>query len=104
MKAFAVIFSLLSLTLAANAQLSCLGEAQIIAKVESVKTDSLTYCRVMVKQVSFYNESIVCPLDLSEVMDQGIEIGLKNGHDCDVDSNTISGVLVKTKRGDIIIE
>lgn len=104
MKAFAVIFSLLSLTLAANAQSTCLGEAQIIAKVAGVETDSLTYCRVMVKEVSFYNESMVCPLDLSEVMDQGIEIGLKNGHDCDAGSDTISGVLVKTKRGDIIID
>ena len=104
MKAFAVIFSLLTLTLAANAQSSCLGEAQIIAKVAGKKTDSLTYCRVMIKDVSFYNESIVCPLDLSEVMEKGITIGLKNGHDCEVDSDTISGVLVKTKRGDIIID
>jgi hypothetical protein len=49
----------------------------------------------MVKDVSFYAESMVCPLDLSEVLSQGIEIGLKNGHDCDYDSETISGVVVK---------
>lgn len=104
MKAFTVIFSLLSLTLAANAQSSCIGEAQIIAKVAGKKTDSLTYCRIMVKEVSFYSENINCPLDRSEVMEQGIEIGLKNGHDCEYDSDSISGVLVKTKRGDIIID
>ncbi len=102
MKAVAVIFSLLTLTL--SAQASCIGEAQIIAKVESVRGNSTTSCRVFVKQISFYNESIICPLDISEVSDNGIEIGLKNGHDCDYGSDTISGVLVKDSAGVIRIE
>lgn len=102
MKAVAVIFSLLSLSF--SAQANCLGEAQIIAKVESVRGNSTTSCRVFVKQVSFYNESIICPLDLSEVSDSGIEIGLKNGHDCEYSSDTITGVLVKDKAGVIRIE
>lgn len=104
MKAVAVIFSLLSLSLAVNASSTCLGEAQIIAKVESVQRNSATSCRVFVKEISFYNENITCPLDLSEVSDSGIEIGMKNGHDCEYDSDTISGVLVKNKAGVIYLE
>ncbi len=103
MKAVAVIFSLLSLSLAANAQSSCIGEAQIIAKVESVQKSTVSSCRVLVKEVSFFRESIVCPLDLSEVMDSGIEIGMKDG-DCQYSADSISGVLVKDKAGRITIE
>lgn len=102
MKAFAVIFSILSLSLFANA--TCIGEAQIIASVGELKTDSMTTCRVMISRVSTYNENINCPLDVSEVMSEGIEIGLKNGHDCEFESDTISGVLVKNKAGRIYLE
>ena len=103
MKSVAVIFSLLALSLSANAS-QCLGEAQIIAKVDSLKTNSMTYCRVMVKEISFYNESAICPLNVTEVLEEGIEIGLKNGHDCEFDSDTISGVVVRTKAGNLIID
>lgn len=103
MKTFTIIFSLLTLSLAANAQSTCLGEAQIIAKVASVQTGSSS-CRVAVQDVSYYNESIICPLDLSEVMDQGIEVDLNDDQGCNVDSETISGVLVKTRDGKIVIE
>lgn len=104
MKAFAVIISIVSLSLFANASEQCIGEAQIIAKVDTLTTDSMTTCRVMIKSASLYNESILCPLDLSEVMSEGIEIGLKNGHDCEFESDTISGILVKNKAGVIILE
>ncbi len=102
MKAFTVIFAILTLSAFANA--SCIGEAQIIAKVDSLKSDSMTTCRVMIKSASLYNESIICPLDLSEVMSEGIEIGLKNGHDCEFESDVISGILVKNKAGVIYLE
>lgn len=104
MKSVAVIFSLLALSLSANAQSACLGEAQIIAKVDSLNTNSMTFCRVMVKEISFYNESAICPLNVADVLEQGIEIGLKNGHDCEYDSDTISGVVVRTKAGHLILE
>ena len=102
MKSLLIIATILSTGLFANA--SCIGEAQIIAKVGELKTDSMTTCRVMISSVSFYRENMTCPLDLSEVMSKGIEIGLKNGHDCEHDSDTITGVLVQNSAGDIYLE
>lgn len=102
MKALIVLLSVLSVTAFANA--TCTGEAQIIAKVSELKTDSMTKCRVMISSVRLYNESIICPLDISEVMSEGIEIGLKNGHDCEFESDVISGILVRNKAGVIVLE
>ena len=102
MKSLLIIATILSASLFSNA--SCIGEAQIIAKVNKKVTDSMTYCRVTVSNVSFYKENMTCPLDLSEVMSYGIEIGLKNGHDCELDSDTITGVLVQNSAGDIYLE
>lgn len=104
MKKIAIILSILSATVIANAQSSCIGEAQIIAKVARLKGDTLTSCRAYVKDVTFYAASQVCPLDLSEVLANGIEIGLKDGHDCTTSSDTISGVLVQNQAGVISLE
>lgn len=104
MKIFAVISSLLFLSLTANAQSSCLGEAQISAKVAELKTDSMTYCKIMVKDVNYFSASQVCPLDLSEVLSKGIDIELTNDHECNYNSETISGVIVKNQAGKIIID
>lgn len=104
MKTIAIILSLLSLNLSAHAQSSCIGEAQIIAKVSSLQKNGLTSCRALVKDVTFYSASQVCPLDLSDVLTNGIEIGLKNGHDCEVSSEIITGVLVQSNDGTIRLD
>lgn len=104
MKSLLIIATVLSAGLFANA--SCIGEAQIIAKVDKKVTDSMTYCRVFITKEypKTYNPSLMCPLDISEVMSKGIEIGLKNGHDCELDSDTITGVLVQNSAGDIYLQ
>ncbi|MES2802187.1 MAG: hypothetical protein V4654_06815 [Bdellovibrionota bacterium] len=102
MKSLIIIASILLASVLAQA--SCLGEAQIIATVGGKKSDAMTFCRVMVSSVSFYAENVTCPLDVSEVMAKGIEIGLKNGHDCELESNTISGVIVKNQAGIIYLK
>lgn len=73
-------------------------EAQISAKVEEVKTDSLTFCKAYIssESVSIYNEHVLCPLDITEVLSEGVSFPLINGHDCEV-PDTLSGVLVKGK-------
>tara|TARA_B100001971_G_scaffold84647_1_gene78184 strand:+ start:293168 stop:293473 length:306 start_codon:yes stop_codon:yes gene_type:complete len=71
-------------------------EAQFIAKVTEVETDSLTYCRAKIsaESIALYNEHILCPLDMSEVIAKGISLPLINGHDCEVSvGEQISGYL-----------
>lgn len=93
--------------LAFKAQAECLGEAQVIAPIVSTQSDNLHYCRVYIdqSQARVYNESMVCPLDISEVVAKGVEVGLKNGHECRLQSGEeLNGIIVKTKTGSIIWE
>ncbi len=85
---------------------NCLGEAQIIAKVrENTKSLSSCVAHIDTSSIIQYNESGVCPLDLSEVIEKGVEVGMINGHDCRVQAGEpISGVLVKTQSGAIILD
>lgn len=71
------------------------AEAQFVGEIEEVETDSNTYCRGIVdpSKVSFFRENMFCPLDLGEIVEQGIEMPLKNGHDCEVPGQ-VGGILV----------
>lgn len=83
---------------------NCLGEAQIIAKVESV-TKTLSSCVAHVSSIEQYNSSMVCALDIEEVVSQGVEVGLMNGHDCRLEPGSVlTGVLVKNAAGKIVLE
>lgn len=84
----------------------CLGEAQIIAKVDRIiARDMATGCVVSVKDVEQFNSSYVCPLSLAEVEEIGVQVGLSNGHDCTLNpDDVLTGVLVKTEYGEIILE
>lgn len=98
---------LLSLLTAQLSFANCLGEAQIIAQVSGVKSKSLGHCTVDINEQSIrlYNVNMTCPLDASEVLVAGVEVGLKNGHDCALEAgDEISGVLVLNKAGIIILE
>ena len=108
MKTLILIVTVLAAQFAmAQNQQACQQEAQIIAKIGSYDTDSLTYCvaKIDPKSIVQYNVNQLCPLDLDEVLQQGIEYGLNHGHDCEVPVGAdISGVLVKTRSGAIILE
>lgn len=106
MKKF-VIFALLASPLAfANA--SCLGEAQIIAQVSGIKNKTLHSCSVQIDpaSVSHYAASMVCPLGIDEILAEGVEVGLKDGHDCRIDTGeSISGIVVRsTISGKLVLE
>jgi hypothetical protein len=75
-------------------------EAQIIATVDRVETDSMMTCKAFLNadSIELYNEHALCPLELSEVLENGIDFPLVNGHDCEVEG-TISGYLYTTKTG-----
>jgi len=95
------------ITVVAQASMAtCLGEAQIIAKVQA-NTKSLSSCVASIDASSIvqYNESMVCSLDLGEVLEKGVEVGFKDGHDCRLQAgDVITGVLVKTASGSIVLE
>lgn len=85
---------------------ACEAEAQIIAKVSSLRK-SLSGCQVSVisETIQFFKSSQVCALEQSEVEKSEIEVGLSGGHDCRYDiGDTISGVLVKKSNGRIILD
>ncbi len=84
----------------------CLGEAQIIAKIKST-SKTLTSCVAYLDQVSIvqYNVNRLCPLDIGDVYQTGIEVGLIHGHDCLLEAGAgISGILVKKQSGKIALE
>ena len=96
------------IALAAQASMAqCIGEAQIIAKVETVTITSSTECTVTVSPYSIvqYNESKVCPLDMSDVVNQGIQVNLNANQECSYQAGQdILGVLVKNASGTISLD
>ena len=75
-------------------------EAQIIAEITEVKTDSLTYCvaKISPESVSFFSENWLCPLSLEVIVEKGISYPLMNGHDCEISmGEKITGVLIQDK-------
>ncbi len=99
-------FVLIIMSLATTKALACTGEAQIIAKVGSIeKTMTSCTARLDSSSIRFYAENGTCPLDIDEVLAQGIEVGLKDGHDCRFDvGSELSGVLVKNSAGRLVLE
>ncbi len=76
------------------------GEAQIIAKITSVQTDSMHYCVAYISEesISHYSSNIFSLLDKQEVIQKGIDFPLVNGHDCEITKGeTLSGYLCAGK-------
>ncbi len=90
-KAFLVIAATLTFSVA---QASCIGEAQIIGKIERVKK-SLTECRAFLTADTKIQTSMVCPLDEGKLAMEGFLVGIVNGHDCALNAGSdVSGILV----------
>jgi hypothetical protein len=84
---------------------TCQQEAQFISKVKSLTKD-YTGCVVKIdlNNTKIYNPSMVCPLEIEEVVAEGIQVGLRDGHDCAFDvGDEISGVIVR-KNSKLILE
>ncbi len=107
MKILIIMAALLVSQLASANAPTCTGEAQIIAKVGQIISKDMSECVVSIdaKSVVQYNISQVCPLDFSEVLEKGVEVGLSNGHDCKLNpGDDISGVIVKTAWDTLVLE
>lgn len=108
MKSFLTLLTILITTVSVFASTpACLGEAQIIAKVSSIADKDSYDCVVHIDAASIvqYNINQICPLDLGEVLAQGVSVGLANGHDCSYSAgDDISGVIVKKEWGTLVLE
>lgn len=83
-----------------------MGEAQIIAKISKVEK-TMSSCRVFINplKVQFFAENQTCPLDLSEIAVNGVEVGLKNGHDCSLDADSdLNGIVFVNSYGSLELE
>lgn len=97
--AFAVVaFSVAAFSQSASA---CLGEAQIITKVASSSAVSAETCLVKIQPASFFNESLVCPLDYATVVETGI---LVSASTCPASDAAISGIVVLRADGSLVLE
>ncbi len=93
------------LVLTSTVSQACLVEAKLVAKVESTEKDGFLRClaRINPDEVSYFETNPACPLSLKEIVRQGIEVGIKDGHDCTVSSgDEVSGRLKKTTDGAIV--
>lgn len=102
---FTALFALI-LTTSAQAQMSCFGEAQIIAKVSESRGVTSGRCQltVLASDIKFYSENQLCPLSIDEVLVKGVLVRADN-FQCAVNVNeTISGILVLQEDGTIVLE
>ncbi len=84
----------------------CRPEAQIIAVVSDTKKVGIGSCvaKFDASLIRQFNPSGVCPLDIAEALN-GVEVGVKNGHDCALEIGQIlSGILYKNSAGQIYLE
>lgn len=100
-----IIFSLInSFTLQAYSQ-TCLGEAQFIAKVESVQKLNENSCLVKLADISQYRPSMVCPLSYSLAQTAGVLVGMSSQQACLYQvGQEISGILVLNADGSLILD
>jgi hypothetical protein len=94
---------LASFLVTANSFASCIGEAQFIGKITSIRVEAIDQgvrdCFYKM-QFSLYNQSMVCPLDEMDAMNAEIF-----DYDCRTNiGDTVSGVLVKNLDGSFTIE
>lgn len=92
--------------LSTSSTFACLGEAQIIAQVSKVGK-TMSSCRVFVNplKIRFFSMNQLCPLDINEVAAKGVEVGLKDGHDCALDvQDDLNGIVFINSYGKIELE
>jgi hypothetical protein len=104
MKTLVAIMTLISLNVASA---DCLREAQIIAKVETSTKTSMNSCLVTVAAdtVRHYSASRLCPLDLNDIIQAGIEVEMNDDQTCAYEvGQDISGVVVQNNDGSVSLD
>jgi hypothetical protein len=87
-------FIFISLIVSLSSHANCIGEAQILGKIQKVE-QTTSGCRVFLSSNAIINTSIVCPIDEGKLSSEGIEVGLIDGSNCKMEvGNVITGVVV----------
>ncbi len=95
----------LFLTLPVLAQ-SCPEQGVLVAKVSRTKKDGYFSCKAFIDKsdVAIYEADPVCPLKLEAVLRGGIEVGIKDGHDCGLSTgDKIEGRVVRDSNGALFL-
>lgn len=82
----------------------CLGEAQIIAKIKSsevTQDNGRCIVKIDLSQVSFFQESMVCPLYLEDIAEKGIDMSDRTSTCNFQKGEAISGIVELTADGRI---
>lgn len=103
MKFFAIV------VLAAVSSVSsfaCTGESQIMAKIKTAKLESESSCKVYIdiSKVRFYSANGECPMDISELAANGVEVGTNSGVCSLTPGQELNGVVVKDKNNNLFLE
>jgi hypothetical protein len=95
------------LLLASSSAMACLQpEAQIIATITQVeRTTQACVARVSPETLRFFASSYVCPLDIDEVLAEGVNVGIVNGHECALQvGDELNGIVYRDQAGLLRIE
>lgn len=95
----------LFLSLITSTALACQQEAQVIATIkESVKVGTNS-CIVYIdsNQVRFHAASYACPLEISEIAIEGVDVGLNKALSCNLQpGEELNGIVVRIDSGLIL--
>lgn len=107
MKSMLLALSLLMVGSLSNASEECVPAAQLRAKATIVAKSEIG-CKVSVSLSSielYLPAQSACPLQLDEVLASGIDVGVVNGHICDIPADgIINNILIKDASGAIVID
>jgi hypothetical protein len=78
-------------------------EAQLRANVASIEVVDSGECKVMLKNISNYTESKMCPLSRSEVKDKGIYVDAYRCKSLRVES-IIHSIVVQLSEDEIVLD
>lgn len=102
-----LLVSLVSSIASAASDNDSIAEAQIIAKVKSVKKVKNNLCKLQIheKSIRAFNAHALKPLFVEDVLFRGVLVGKKADGTCRISANEeISGVVIMRKDGSVILE
>lgn len=102
-----MIYSMLVLILTSSAALACEGEAQLKAPVQSLQLLSSGACLVKIdaNQTQFYASSEVCPLDLMDIQNEGVELKSITPSQCQLgEIQEVNGLVYRDSAGHLVLE
>jgi hypothetical protein len=102
-----MIYSLLVLIVSSSAAFACDGEAQLKAPIQSLQMLSSGSClaKIDAAQTQFYASSEVCPLDLMDIQNEGVELKWTSPSQCQLGKiQEVNGLVYRDSSGHLVLE